>query len=136
MTSAPQPDPGSQSVAELVAQASRQTSELVRQELRLAVAELTEKGKHAGVGVGLFGTAGLLAFFGGGATIAAVIAALALALPVWASALIVGAALFAAAGALALAGRGQTAKALPPVPEQAVESTKDDVAEIKERAHR
>lgn len=122
-------------VGELVSRATQQLSDLVRAELRLAVAELKDKGKHAGTGAGLFGAAGMVALFGAGALVAAVIAALALALPVWASALIVGAVLLAIAGVLALMGRKQTRRAVPPMPENAMESARQDIAEIKGRAH-
>jgi hypothetical protein len=121
-------------IAELVSRASQQITELVRAEMRLAVAEIKDKGRHAGLGAGLFGGAGLVAAYGGGAVIAAVIAALALIVPVWAAALIVGIVLLATAGVLT--GRKQLAQALPPIPEQAADSTKADIHEIKERAHR
>jgi uncharacterized membrane protein YqjE len=125
-----------QGVGELVSRATQQLSDLVRAELRLAVAELKDKGKHAGTGAGLFGAAGLVALFGAAALVTAVIAVLALVMPVWVSALIVGVVLLAVAGVLALMGRGQTKRAVPPVPEGAMESTRQDVAEIKGRAHR
>ncbi|MFI0354835.1 phage holin family protein [Actinomadura sp. 9N407] len=125
-----------QGIGELVSRATQQLSDLVRAELRLAVAELKDKGKHAGTGAGLFGAAGLVALFGAGALVACVIALLALAMPVWVSALIVGVVLLAIAGVLALMGRGQTKRAVPPVPEGAMDSTRQDVAEIKGRAHR
>jgi hypothetical protein len=48
----------------------------------------------------------------------------------------VGAVLLAVAAVLALRGKGRLQKATPPVPEQAVDSIKTDVEEIKERAHR
>ncbi|MFB4319564.1 phage holin family protein [Actinomadura sp. 21ATH] len=123
-------------VGELVSRATQQLSDLVRAELRLAVAELKDKGKHAGTGAGLFGAAGLVALFGAGALVAAVIAVLALVMPVWVSALIVGVVLLAIAGVLALMGRGQTKRAVPPMPRDAMESARQDVTEIKERAHR
>jgi MFS family permease len=123
-------------VGELVNRASQQISELIRAELRLAVAEIKGKGRHAGFGAGLFGGAGVVAAYGGGAVVAAVIAALALAMPVWVAALIVGVILLAVAGVLALTGRKQLSQALPPIPEQAADSAKADIHEIKERAHR
>jgi len=124
--------PTDASAGELVAQASRQISELVRQELTLAKVELVDKGKHAGVGTGLFGGAGVIAFYGGAVLIAAAVAAVALALPVWLAALIIGAALMIVAGVLALTGRKQFRRAVPPMPEKAAESVKTDVKEIKD----
>ncbi|GAA0350577.1 phage holin family protein [Actinoallomurus spadix] len=120
------------STGELVGKAARQISELVHQELALAKAELAEKGKEAGRGAGLFGGAGTVAFYGGGTLVAAVVAGLAVALPVWAAALIVGVALLAIAGLLAAAGRSRMRRATPPVPQQTAESVKTDVQEIKD----
>src|SRR5690242_12106918 len=85
----------------LVHDMTQQMSTLVRDEIRLAQAEMTEKGKRAGIGVGLFSAAGLLAFFGLATLITTAILALALALPGWLSALIVAVVLFAGAGVFA-----------------------------------
>ena len=123
-------------IGELVSRLSQQVSQLVRDELQLALAELKQKGKHAGIGAGLTGAAGLISLFGLGALLVAVIAALALVLPVWAAALIVGAALLALAGVLALAGMRQVKRATPPMPEQAMASTKRDIQTVKESAKR
>ena len=119
---------------ELIRQATRQVSDLMRAELRLAAAELKAKVRHAGTGAGMFGGAALVALYGAGALIAAVIAAIAVALPVWAAALIVGAALMVLAGVLALLGRSQTRQAAPARPEQAMDEARQAVAELKERA--
>lgn len=125
-----------ESVGELVRQASEQLSHLVQQEIRLAVVEIKDKGRHAGLAAGLAGGATLVALFGVGAVLAGVIAALALVLPVWAAALIVGGVLLVTAAVLGLVARGQMSRAVPPVPEQAIASSKQDVAQLKERAHR
>jgi uncharacterized membrane protein YqjE len=127
-------------VAELVHNLSQQTSQLVREELQLAQAELKEKGRHAGVGVGLFSTAGLLAFFGAATLVATAILALAVVVPGWAAALIVALVLFAAAGVAALVGRREVRQATPPKPEQAMDNLPRDVQAVKqpmkERNHR
>ncbi|MBO3742453.1 phage holin family protein [Actinoplanes flavus] len=120
-----------QSTAELVQRASEQLSRLVRDELALAKAELAEKGKHAGIGAGLFGGAGVLAWYGLGALIATSVIALDLVLPLWLAALIVAVVLFAVAGVLALLGRKQMNRAVPPEPMAAIESVKADVDEVK-----
>ncbi|WP_327233230.1 phage holin family protein [Streptomyces sp. NBC_01317] len=120
----------------LVTRATRQLSQLVREEMQLARAEMTEKGKRLGAGGGLFGGAGLVGVLAAQALVVAVIAALALVLPVWASALVVTAGLAAVAALLAVAGKRQVTKAVPPTPEQTIDSVKADVAEIKEKAHR
>jgi Flp pilus assembly protein TadB len=128
------------STAELVKLASEQVSRLVRDELRLAQVELARKGKHAGIGVGLFGTAGFLALYGLAALFAAAALALALVLPAWLATLIVAIVLLVIAGILALIGRGQVKRASPPVPAEAVDSVKEDIGTVteavKERGHR
>ncbi len=122
---------GDHSVGELVQQLSQQTSTLVRQEMQLATAELQEKGKHAGRGAGMFGGAGLVALYGVGALIAAAIIGLGTVLELWIAAVIVGVVLLAVAGILALSGKKQVEQAGPPLPEQALESAKQDVNEVK-----
>ena len=121
-------------IAELIQQATRQTQTLVRDEIRLAQLELTEKGKKAGLGAGMFGGAGGLAVYGLGALVAGLILLLATAVDDWAAAFIVSAVLFAIAGVLALTGKKQIDQATPPQPEQAVASVQRDVDEVKGRA--
>jgi hypothetical protein len=122
------------SASELVKQLSEQTSRLVHQELELAKAELSLKGKKAGIGAGMFGGAGALGLYAGGALVAAIIAGLALAVATWLAALIVAVLLAAAAGLVALMGKKQVEQALPPMPEDSVESVKEDVQWTKTRA--
>jgi Putative Actinobacterial Holin-X, holin superfamily III len=122
------------SAGELVKQLSEQTSRLVRQEMELAKTELAIKGKRAGIGAGMFGTAGLLALYAVGALITAAIAALATAVDTWLAALIVAVVLGAAAGVAALMGKNKVQEAMPPVPEDSVESVKEDVQWTKTRA--
>jgi len=114
-------------VGELVKQLADQTSTLVRQELDLAKAELTQKGKEAGKGAGLFAGAAVIALLAAGALTAFLIMLLDGALANWLSALIVGVVFAAIAGALALAGKNKMQRATPPVPEQTVETVKEDV---------
>jgi uncharacterized membrane protein YqjE len=125
-----------QSVSELVQRASNQAAELVRDEIKLAQLELQEKGKRAGIGVGMFGGSGLFALFGLGALVAAAVMALATAVDAWLAGLIVAVVLFAVAGVLALTGKKQVEQATPPAPEQAIDSVKTDVDQIKRRASR
>lgn len=125
-----EPDPPpkrEQSMGELFRQLSDDMSTLVRQELRLAQAEVTEKGKRAGIGAGMFGGAGLMGVMALATLSACLIAALAEALDVWLAALIVTVVYAAIAGLLALRGREHMQKAAPPVPEQTVETVKEDV---------
>jgi uncharacterized membrane protein YqjE len=125
-----------ESIGDLVKQLSEQTSTLVRQEMRLAQAELQEKGKRAGIGAGMFGASGLVAFFGAATLIAAAVLALATAVDAWLAALIVAVVLLAVAGVAALLGKKQVEQATPPVPEQAMDSTRRGVETVKERASR
>ncbi|MFG1928609.1 phage holin family protein [Cryptosporangium sp. NPDC048952] len=128
--------PSELSTGELVTRISRQLSTLVRDELQLARVELTEKGKKAGTGAGLFGGVGVLALYGVGALLTAAIAVLTLTLPVWAAALIVAAVLFVVAGIVALVGKKNLSQAAPPTPSEALGNVKTDVQTIKEHAHR
>jgi uncharacterized membrane protein YqjE len=125
-----------QTTAELVQQASEQVTRLVRTELALAKAELAEKGKHAGIGIGLFSGSGVFALYGTGALVATLIVVFDLFLPLWLAALIVTAALFLIAGVLALIGKSQVSKAVPPEPMAAIESVKADVDEVKQAVAR
>jgi hypothetical protein len=121
-------------VGELVQQLSEQTTTLVRKEIELAKAELTAKGKQAGAGAGMFGAAGTLGLFALGALTAALIVLLATAIAPWLAALIVAVVYGAIAGVLALQGKSKVKAAGPPVPEQAIDSAKEDVAWVKTRA--
>jgi uncharacterized membrane protein YqjE len=115
-----------QPMGELFKQLSDDLSTLVRQELRLAQVEMTEKGKKAGVGVGMFGGAGVVGLLALGALTACLIAALATGMEVWIAALIVTVLYGAAAGLLALQGKSRVSEAAPPVPEQTVQTVKED----------
>lgn len=123
------------SVGQLLTQLSEQTSRLVRDELQLAQVELKATAKHAGRGAGLFSAAGVLALYGVGALLATAIIALALLVPLWASALIVTVVVLAAAAVAGLMGKKQVAQASP-TPERTVANVKRDVAEVKENRHR
>ncbi|WP_433517764.1 phage holin family protein [Nonomuraea sp. CA-143628] len=120
----------------LVSDLSEQVSQLVRDELRLARLELTRKGKRAGFGAGLFGAAGMTAFFGGAALVATVILLLALVMPAWAAAAVVAGVLFVVAAVLGLIGKNQVKQAAPLVPEETIASVKADIDVVKERARR
>ncbi len=133
---APPPAPEDASTGQLIGQLTEQISRLVRDEARLAQAEVTQKAKRLGVGAGLFGGAGLFAFFGLAVLIATAVLALALVLPAWLAALIVAVVLLALAGALALVGKKDVDKGTPPVPSEAIASTKADIATVKESARR
>jgi uncharacterized membrane protein YqjE len=122
------------STQELITRMSEQTSRLVRDEVRLGIAELKEKGKHAGIGAGLFSSAGLLGFFALATLIAAAVLALELVVPAWAAALIVAGILLVLAGIAALTGKAEVNRAKPP-PERTVENVKRDVDELAGRVN-
>ena len=122
------------SISELIQQLGEQSSRLARQEVELAKAEMTTKGKRLGLGAGAFGGAGLVALFGLGALTTAVILLLDTAVTAWLAALIVAAIYLAGAGVLALVGKSKVESATPPVPERAVASVKQDVEQTKLRA--
>jgi membrane protein len=121
-------------LGELVQDLSRQMSTLIRQEMRLAQAELSEKGRHAGKGAGMFGGAGLVALYGVGALVAAGILGLATVIEPWIAAAAVGAGLLLIAGILALTGKKELDEAGPPKPEQTLDSVQRDVETVKARA--
>lgn len=118
-------------IGALVHDLSEEIPELVRSEIRLAQAEVAQKGREVGLGLGMFSAAGLLAFFGVGALVATAILALAEALPGWLSALIVTVVLFALAGIVALVGRKKVAEGQPLKPERAVAGVQKDIAAVK-----
>lgn len=130
------PGTDERSMSELVQQLSQQTATLARMEVELAKAEVTEKGKHLGIGAGEFGAAAALGFFALGSLTATFILALATFLEGWIAALIVTVVYLAIAGVLALTGKKQVERGSPPVPEQAIETTKQDIEAAKSGVRR
>jgi Putative Actinobacterial Holin-X, holin superfamily III len=120
--------------AELLKELADQTSALVRKEIELARLEVGVKGKQAATGAGMFGGAGLVGVFAFGALTACFVLALATAVAGWLAALIVAVVYGAVAGVLALRGRRHVKRATPPVPQAAVDSTKEDLEWVKTRA--
>jgi hypothetical protein len=115
------------SLPELLKQLSEETTRLVHQELELAKAELAQKGRQAGQGAGLFGGAGVLGLLAAGALTACFILALHAVMPAWLAALLVAVVYGAVAAVLAMQGRNKVKQATPPVPEQTIETVKEDV---------
>jgi uncharacterized membrane protein YqjE len=115
------------SLGELLKQLSEQTARLVHQELELAKAELQQKGRQAGMGAGMFGGAGALGLAALGALTACFILALNAVMPAWLAALLVAVVYGAIAAVLAMRGRAKVRQAVPPVPEQTIETVKEDV---------
>jgi hypothetical protein len=123
--------PGDATLGALVHDLTQQVPQLIRSEIRLAQAEMAEKGRRAGRGIGMFSTAGLLAFFGAACVVATAVLALAHAVPDWLAALIVAVVLFVGAAIVAMLGRSEVRRATPPAPEQAIEGVKEDIAVVK-----
>lgn len=123
-----------QSTAELVRTLSEQSSRLAQMEVELAKAELAEKGKKIGAGAGAFGAAGVVALYMGGALVATAILALSEAIEAWLAALIVTVVLGVIAGVLALTGKKSVEAGSPPLPERAIDTTKQDIDTAKTRA--
>jgi uncharacterized membrane protein YqjE len=115
------------SMGELLKQLSEQTTRLVHQELELAKAELQQKGKQAGMGAGMFGGAGALGLAALGALTACFILALNAVMPAWLAALIVAVVYGIIAFVLVKQGQAKMKAAGPPVPEQTIETVKEDV---------
>jgi uncharacterized membrane protein YqjE len=119
-------DPRERSLGELVGNLSSQTSTLVRQEIELAKAELSQKGKVAGKGVGLLAGGAVFGLLALGALTAGLIALLDKAMATWVAALIVMALWAIVALVLAKAGQSALKRATPPAP-QTIETVKEDV---------
>jgi hypothetical protein len=122
------PDPAQASTGELIGQLTDQLSRLVRDEVRLAQAEATQKAKRIGIGAGLFGGAGIVALLAVGALVTAAILSLANVMPGW----LVAVVLFLVAGVLALLGKKDVQQATPPLPTDTVASVQADIATVKE----
>jgi uncharacterized membrane protein YqjE len=121
-------------VAQLVQRATDQITRLVRDELTLARAELTAKGKRAGAGAAMVGGAGGVALFGTAALVAAFILVLAEFMPASVAALVVAVVLFAVAGLLALSGKKQVKQTMPVKPESTLDSVRADVQSVQQGA--
>jgi Putative Actinobacterial Holin-X, holin superfamily III len=121
-------------IGEVAKELTSDLSLLVRQEIELAKAEMTAKGRTAAPGLGMFGGAGLVGLCAAGALTASLVIVLSLFLPDWLAALIVGAVLTVAAYVLARQGKERVAQAGTPVPEQTIETVKEDVEWAKTRA--
>lgn len=126
---------GELSTAQLLQRATEQTTALVRAEIQLAQLELGTKAKRAGLGIGALGATGVLSLYAVGVLLAAAVLGLSTVLAGWLAALIVAAALLMVAAVLAVAGKKQVGKAIPPATET-IASTREDVAVIKNAAHR
>jgi hypothetical protein len=127
---------GERSAGDLVKELSELVPRLVRDEIKLAQVETTQKAKQVGIGAGALGGSGLVALYAVGCLLACAIIGLSGVVAAWLAALIVGAALLAVSGIAALVGKSRLSKGTPPVPKEAISSVQADVQEVKEKAHR
>ena len=121
-------------LGELLKRLSQETSVLVRQEIQLARAELSQKGKSFGAAAGTLGGAAVLGLLGLFALTAFFILALAIVMPAWLAALIVAVVYLVIAGVLALTGRRKMKEGSPPVPQETIQTVKEDVEWVKNRS--
>jgi hypothetical protein len=127
-------DPHEESTAELAGDLTRQITGLIHSEIQLAKTEVAEKGRRFGFGAGGFGISGVLGLFGLGCFVAAAVVAVHLEVVLWAACLAVGGGCLVVAAFAALVARAQVKRATPPLPTEAIESTKEDVQWVKRQA--
>jgi uncharacterized membrane protein YqjE len=127
-------DRRSESTAELVKDLSRDISQLVHQEIELARAEMTEKGKKAGIGLGMFGGSAAFGLATLGGSMATIIVLLDYLMPLWLAALITTVVYGLVAAVLAMRGRDELKDAGAPIPERTRDSVKEDIQWAKTRA--
>lgn len=124
-------EPPKPTIGKLVEQLTEQTTRLIRAEIALAKHELTTKATRAGIAIGLFVGAGVLALYALGWLLYSAFAGLAVAMPEWLAALLLGVILLIIIAIMALVGRANLKKGLPPKPEAAMQSVQDDIAALK-----
>jgi hypothetical protein len=121
-------------LGEVAKELTGDVSLLIRQEIELAKAEMTQKGRTAASGLGMFGGAGIVVLCAAGALTAFLVLLFSIFLPEWAAALIIGAVLAAVAYLLVRQGKERVSDAGKPIPEQTIETVKEDVEWTKTRA--
>jgi uncharacterized membrane protein YqjE len=123
-----------ESIGELVKDLSRDVSRLVHQEVELARVEMTEKGKRAGLGLGMFGGSAAFALVTLGGSMATIVILLDLVMPLWLAALIATIGYGVVAAVLAVRGRDELKEVGAPIPERTRDSIKEDIQWAKTRA--
>jgi Putative Actinobacterial Holin-X, holin superfamily III len=132
--SEPAVDPRDKPIAELLSDLSDDLRRLARAEIKLAMTEAKRKAKRAGVGAGSFGAAAMFGFIGLCVLVTTAILALSLVWPAWLAALVMAGVVLLIAGVAAGVGRSAMKRALPPVPQWAITSVRDDIETIKRGA--
>jgi xanthine/uracil permease len=120
------------SLGDLFGELARETTTLVRQEVRLATTEITSKAKKAGGHAGVVGAGGALVHAGLLAIVAAAVIGLGSAIPMWLSALVIGLVVAGIGYALVRSGLGGLA-AIDPAPQQTIDSLKEDKEWLKDQ---
>jgi Putative Actinobacterial Holin-X, holin superfamily III len=121
-------------IGEVARDLTRDLSLLVRQEMELAKSEMTAKARVAAAGLVMMIAAAVAALMAAGALTACAAIVLAIFLPDWLAALLVGAGLAAGAYAMVMHGKRRALQAGSPIPEQTIETVKEDVEWAKTRA--
>ncbi|SDQ17912.1 phage holin family protein [Quadrisphaera sp. DSM 44207] len=118
-------------IGQLVVDATRDLSQLLRAEVALAKAEIAKEAKQGAIGASLFIAAAVFGFLGLIFVLLTIAWALALVMPTWLAFLIVAVLLLVVAGVLALIGRGRVKQVGPPV--RTIETSKRSVEALKGR---
>lgn len=121
-------------LSELLKELTADISMLVRQEIALAKVEMSEKAKIYARASAMMAVAAVLALLAIGVLTACIVLAIDVALPAWLAALIVAVAYLIIAGIIALVGMARMRRAGKPVPQQTIETIKEDVSWAKHRA--
>lgn len=120
------------SIGDLFTELANESSELIRQEVALAQAEITQKATKAGINIGYLVVGGAIAFIAVQAIVAAIIIGLGLLIGYyWVAALIVGVVIAIVAYFL-ISSALESLKKMDFTPEQTKESVKEDVEFVKE----
>lgn len=120
------------STGELVSGLMEQGRRLIREEVRLAKAEIRRETKHVGRDAGMVGGGGVLAHTGFLVLAGGIVALLALVLPVWAAALITAVAFLAIGGFMAKGGINKLKRIHGP--RETVQTLKEDQQWAKQTA--
>lgn len=115
----------------LIANLPTLVTELVTAEIDQLKAELARKFKALGIGAGLIAGAIVVVLFTVGVLLTAAILALALVMPGWLAALLIGLVLLIVAALLALAGYRELKVGIPPLPTDSISSIKKDINVVR-----
>ena len=114
-----------QSLGQLFSELSAGTSALIRQEVQLAKVELTQKANKAGKDVALIAAGGVVAYGGFLVLFAALVLVLAVVMPLWLAAFLVGS-VVAGIGALVALNGWESLQKTTMTPERTIKSLQED----------